>query len=53
MTKRRPDAVRGRPPKDPSEKRVLVKISLLPTTIEDLRRIVEIADRERKTPDEG
>lgn len=48
MTKPKQDAVRGRPPKDPADRRVLVKLSLSKATIEDLRRIVELADKQRE-----
>ncbi len=34
---------RGRPPKAPDEKRVLVKVSLLPSTLDDLQRIIDAA----------
>lgn len=50
MTKRKPDAVRGRPPKDPAERRVLVKVSLLPSSLDDLQRVLDAARRPETRP---
>ena len=49
VTRPIPGAVRGRPPLPESERRVHVRISLLPSTLDDLARVLDAARAEAQT----